>query len=43
MLPSVELDNETVIYGDEIGNKRTERNLAPEFNAAEPAIAQPRP
>jgi hypothetical protein len=43
MLSTIELDNEAVIGADEIGNEWTERYLATEFNAAEPAIAQARP
>ena len=43
MLPTIELDDQTVVNADKIGDERAERNLATEFQAEQTAIAQPRP
>jgi hypothetical protein len=42
-LPAIELDDESVIRADEIGDKFTERYLATELEPAQPATTQPRP
>lgn len=43
MLPTIELDDQTVVNADKIGDERAERNLATEFQTEQTAIAQPRP
>jgi hypothetical protein len=43
MLSTIELDDETVVSTDEIGDEGSERNLTAELNSAEAAVTQARP